>query len=159
MNESPLDEVDDAVLTEIQRMYQALDPVPAEAYDRVFFALDLESSEAELARLCDEVTVGSAARSAEQAHTMTFDSDAVTITVTVSQSENGSFRLDGWLAPAGALRLELRTGDLRLQAMSDDGGRFVIDGVSPGEIQLAVHPTPGSGVELTRTVRTPPIVL
>lgn len=156
---SPLDDVDAAVLNQIKQLYQILDPVPSELYDRVFFAFDLESAEAELATLCDEALAGSSVRATEQTHTMTFDSDAVTITVSVSRTGDGTFRLDGWLAPAGALRLELRTRDLRIQAMSDEAGRFVLDDVSPGEIQLAVHPTPGSGVELSRTVLTPPIVL
>lgn len=156
---APLDEIDGDILAGIQALYTAVDPVPDEAYSRVLFALDLEYLESELARLAAEETVGSLARGTEQVQTMTFESPSLTITVSITRAEAGTFRLDGWVVPVGSLRVELRTGDLRLQAMSDEGGRFVFDDVATGEVQLAVHPTPGSGVDLSRTVRTPPMVL
>lgn len=156
---APLDDTDDLVLAQIEALYATVDPVPAEAYDRVLFALSLESMATEVARLCDEELVGTLARSAEQARTMTFESNSLTITVSVLHAAGGTVRLDGWLAPGGSVRVELRTSDLRLQTMSDENGRFVFDDVAVGQMQLAVHPTPGSDVELTQSVLTPPIVL
>jgi hypothetical protein len=154
-----IDDVDVRVLEMVRTIYETVDPVPGEAYSRVHFALDLESADTELATLCAELEAETLVRGSEQATTMSFETRSLTITLTIAAAGPGRFRLDGWLSPAGSLRIELRTLQLRIQAMSDEAGRFVIHDVAPGEVQLAVHPTPGSEVDLARTVLTPSIVL
>jgi hypothetical protein len=149
------DEVDGAVLAQIRGMYDSVDPVPAELYSRVRFAIDLETADRELARLCEDMRFANQVRGAERTHALTFESENLTIGVTVTRSDHSRIRLDGWHAPPGSLRIELRTAELRMETMSDEDGRFVIDGVPPGEVQLLAYPTPGSDIHLSRTVVTP----
>jgi len=94
--------------------------------------------------------------------------------VTVTASAAGTVRLDGWLAPAAPLRVELRlraggpggtgggavdggpaSGGEVLSVTADEVGRFVFDGVRPGLAQLLVHPIAGGGT----TVVTPSLSL
>jgi len=153
------DGIDLAVIDSIRGLYQSADPVPRELFTRVRFALDLDSVERELARVCADLEVAAAVRGPEHARTITFECDSLTIAITISPAGTDRHRVDGWLAPAASLLVELRTADVRLQTTSDDGGRFAFDDVSSGEMQLAVLPAPGSTVELDRTVVTQPIVL
>lgn len=152
-------DIDIAVLDSIRGLYLRGDPVPQELFTRVRFALELDSVERDLARICEDMEVAAAVRGTEHARTITFECDSLTIAITISPSGNNHNRVDGWLAPAGCLRVELRTPHRCSHTMSDDGGRFAFDDVAAGEMQLAVQPAPGSPVELTRTVVTHPIVL
>jgi len=154
----PLDGLDRTLLARIREMYDSADPVPAELYGRVRFAIDVENADRELAQLCRDMPLATPVRAQEQADTLTFESESLTIGFTVTRPD-GTIRLDGWHAPAGSLRIELRTAELRMETMSDNSGRFVIVGVPPGEVQLFAYPTPGSSVDLPRTVVTPPTVL
>ena len=156
--QDPLDAGDQAVLDSIAAVYAVLDPPPADLDDRVVFALDLDTVDAEVARLGDELTVGSGARAGERTRTITFDADSRTVMITAVQLPGGLVRLDGWLAPPAALRVELRRDQAgpALSALSDDGGRFVFDGVRHGLAQLLVHPPAGSAAP---RVVTPSFVL
>ncbi len=40
-----------------------------------------------------------AARGAEQSRTITFDSDSLTIMIRIDSNNDGTARVDGWLAP------------------------------------------------------------
>jgi hypothetical protein len=154
--DAPLDEVDATILDELAAVDALVDPPPADLDARVSFALALRHVDAEVARLSEDLLVGSGARGAGQPRTITFDADRLTIMVTVVVVPGGRLRVDGWLAPAGPLRVELRTAERAgtFAAAADDTGRFVVDGVPPGLAQLIVHlPEPG------RTVVTPTVVL
>jgi hypothetical protein len=162
----PFDDVDVAILDEIRAVYSLADPPPPGLDDRVRFAIALENLDVEVSRLQAEVAVGSGARGAERTRTITFDSESLTIMVSIVETTTGRVRLDGWLAPAGALRVELRIAapDPRDRAASQEviaseSGRFVFDGVTHGLAQLLVHPSAGSGVDLPSSVVTPSLVL
>jgi len=157
--DGPVDGTDMAVMESICSLYLAADPVPRELYTRVKFALDLDSVERELARVCADLEVTAAVRGPEHARTITFECDSLTIAITISQTGTARNRVDGWLAPAASLLVELRTAETHLQTTSDEGGRFAFDDVASGEIQIAVLPLPDSAVELSRAVVTQPIVL
>jgi hypothetical protein len=157
--EESLDASDIHVLSLVRGVYDAVDPVPAEVYERVRFAFDLAGADRELATLCETLTASAAVRGTERADTLTFESPTMTICVTIGRPGGGVVRLDGWLDPGVSMRVELTSGGLRLHSMSDDSGRFVFDGVAEGEVRLAVHPTPGSPAGLTRPVVTPPFIL
>lgn len=154
-----IDGIDFAIIDSVRDFYQAADPVPRELFTRVRFALDLDSVERELAMVGVDLEVAAAVRGTEHARTITFECDSLTIAITISPADTHLNRVDGWLAPAASLLVELRIADKRLQTTSDEGGRFSFDNVPSGEVQLAVLPKAGSAVELDRTVMTQPIVL
>lgn len=151
-----LDGTDQAILDRLAALYDRLDPPPPGLDERVRFTIALDNADVEIARLTEEHLVGSGARGAERTRTITFDCDSRTIMVTVSSTADGQVRLDGWLAPADRLPVELRIGDWSAEAMADGGGRFVFDDVAPGLAQLLVHPLPGRDGP---TVVTPSLML
>lgn len=154
-----LDAADHDVIDGLRHLCLAADPVPRELYARVRFALDLDDVERELTRVCAGLEVGAAVRGPEHARTITFECGQLTIAITITPTGAHRNRVDGWLAPAGSLLVELRTPQQRAQIVSDDCGRFAFNDVGSGEMQLAALPTPGSAIELDRTVVTQPIVL
>jgi hypothetical protein len=156
-----LDEIDQAILDHVRDVHTRIDPPPAGLDERVQFAIALTDADAEVARLRDEVLIGSGARGTERTRSITFDSESLTIMVAVVERPGGLVRLDGWLAPEGRRRVELRTADtdpgVTRVVTANEAGRFVFDGVAHGLAQLLVHlPTDdGAGT----SVITPPLVL
>jgi hypothetical protein len=155
-----LDDVDAGILGRVARMHARLDPPPADLDERVRFAIALEDIAVEVCRLAAEELVGSGARGVERTRTVTFDAASLTVMVSVADAGTRGVRLDGWLAPPAALRVELRAqGGSSRSVLADDAGRFVFDGVAHGLAQLLVHPVPGCGVDLAATVVTPSLTL
>jgi hypothetical protein len=157
--DAPLDEVDADVLAELAAAYTVADPPPPDLDERVTFAVALHHGglEVEVARLAEDLMVGSGARAAEQPRTLTFDGESLTVMVTVVALPGDRRRIDGWLAPPAPLAVELRAGgsDGVTHAVTADAtGRFVIDAVPAGLAQLTVR-LPAAG----RTVVTPAVVL
>jgi hypothetical protein len=170
----PLDDTDRTLLDRLAAVAGRVDPVPADLDDRVLFALALDDPGAlavEVARLSDEQLVGSGARAAERTRTITFDADSRTIMVTLVERPDGRVRIDGWLAPAVAVPVELRLagagdgttddtgegageGAATETVTSDETGRFVFDRVPHGLAQLRVG-APGGGARVV----TPSLVL
>jgi hypothetical protein len=151
-SEEWLDEIDETILDRIRAVHTRLDPPPADLDARARFAIALDRIDYEVARLADEVLVGSGARSVERTRTMTFDADSLTIMVSFAEAGDDQVRVDGWLAPAGPLGVELRLlqgAEQRQPAArattADDAGRFMFDGVRHGLAQLVVHRAAGSG--------------
>jgi hypothetical protein len=149
----------DAVLLDrLREMWQRHDPVPTELVERVLFTLDLEGLEFELMLRHDaQEPVG--ARTAETATTVTFSSESLTVMVTVSATGPAARRLDGWIAPGAALRVELRTVRGIRHGVADSDGRFSFDAVPAGLVQISIHPTPDAAITLSRTVVTPAVEL
>jgi hypothetical protein len=136
----PLDGDDQAILYRLAGIYALLDPPPADLDERVSFAIALEDADAEVARLGVWQMAGSGARGTERIRTVTFDADSRAVMITVALRADGLVRIDGWLAPAAALRVELRLlepAPARI-AIADTAGRFVFDGVPHGIAQLLV---------------------
>lgn len=142
----------------VHDMYETLDPAPADLADRVLFRLRLEDLEFELMRLQGTLQpVG--ARGPETASTVTFSAESLTVMVTVSDSGPQRHRIDGWIAPGGALRVELRTPRGVHETLADADGRFAFAEVPSGLVQIMIHPTTGATVPLHRPVVTPPVQL
>jgi hypothetical protein len=154
-----LDADDDGILAELARIYDQLDPVPDGLVERIGFTLTLADLEIELARLSAETREPVGARGEERVRTVTFSSDSLTAMVTVTPRDAGLYRIDGWLAPGAALRVELRTDHGSLFTDADADGRFDFDALRGGLVQLVVHPTDGCGVRLTAPVVTPAMEL
>jgi hypothetical protein len=157
--DAPLDEVDTALLAELAALYSVADPPPSDLDDRVSFAVALQHGDfdVEVARLTEDLLVGSGARATDQPRTLTFDCPALTVMVTVVALHHDRRRLDGWLAPAGALVVDVRAGGsetITHTVTADATGRFVVESVPAGLAQLTVH-LARSG----RRVVTPAVVL
>ena len=143
----PLDDGDQAILDRLAAVHALLDPPPADLDERVSFAIALDALDAEVARLSEQLTVGSGARSSERTHTITFDAASRAVMITVVGRPDGLVRIDGWLAPAAELRVELRLPEPAPPrvVIADDAGRFAFDGVPHGIAQLLVQPPEGDG--------------
>src|SRR5882757_1022489 len=156
----PLDELDARILAGVRSLWDALDPVPSTLVDQIQFAtglesaLDPESVDFEVLRLTERMRF-EVARGEEQSRLITFDSDSLTIMIKIDLNRNGTVRVDGWLTPPASHPIELRTTAGSLSTASDDGGRFALDGITPGMAQLVVRPTGTVNGNRERTVTTP----
>jgi hypothetical protein len=144
--DSPLDADDLAILEKVAAVHALLDPPPADLDERVRFAIALHDLDIEVARLAGEALVGTGARASERTRAITFDADSRTIMITLVERPDGLVRLDGWVAPAGSLRVELRfpAPAPAQSVITDETGRFVFDDVPHGLAQLLVHPPAGA---------------
>jgi len=138
----PLDDRDQAILDRLAAVHALIDPPPADLDERVSFAIALDAVDAEVARLSEQLAVGSGARGTERTRTITFDSDSRTVMITIVDRPDGRVRIDGWLAPAAALQVELRLPEPATPRLvtADAAGRFAFDSVSHGLAQLLVQP-------------------
>src|SRR5205823_9296269 len=107
--DEPLDDADFGVLDDIRRLFESADPMPADLPERIRFSLALRDLEIEVARLAEEDQLTVAARGKEQARTITFDSDSLTIMIRIDANRDGSVRVDGWLAPPQSRQVEIKT--------------------------------------------------
>lgn len=153
--DEPFDRVDEQVLHDLGRIVTLVDPVPADLVDRSLFAMTLAALETEVMRL-ELVDAGGSVRAdapSTQARTITFTSAALTVMITLSASTDG-VRVDGWVAPAGDIEIELHRpgGDVR-STRTDEDGRFSFDGVPRGAASLVARPP------LAGAVSTPVIEL
>src|SRR5262245_49779024 len=155
------DDVDRAILGQLRDTYVVTDPPPAELDERALFAIALENIDVEVARLQEDLLIGSAARGEDRTRTITLDCEILTIMITMTALGVDRVRLDGWLAPAARRQVELRVagpsadeGGSRV-ATTEDTGRFVFDDVGHGLVQLLVRPVEQSDEEPVPTVVTP----
>ncbi len=141
----PLDDEDQAILDRLAAVEALLDPPPADLDERVSFAIALDSLDAEVARCAEQLTVGSGARSSERIHTITFDADSRAVMITIVDRPDSLVRVDGWIAPAAPLRVELRLPEPAppRTVIADAAGRFAFDDVPHGIAQLLLHPPEG----------------
>src|SRR5262245_57803840 len=158
LDSQPLDERDLALLADLRTLYDTVDPVPDGLVEQVQFVLALASLDAELLRLRETEPPLAAVRGEEQTRTITFDTESLTIMISISATEpDDRVRIDGWLAPAAAHQIELRTAAGSLTTIADEQGRFVIDLIPHGMAQLVVRP--GQGARTGPVVATPSIVV
>lgn len=158
----PLDRTDQAILRQLAALHTRLDPPPADLDERVRFAIALDGVETEVARVQRDLLVGSGARGSERTRTITFDAESRTVMITITDLRDGLVRLDGWLAPAVALRVELRFPEPAPSRVvtSDEAGRFAFDGVPRGLAQMLVHPPEtATGEDALPRVVTPSLAL
>jgi hypothetical protein len=151
----PLDATDLAILSGVRTVFTELDPPPPHLVERIQFALELEDASIEVFRLALDRDLVGAARG-EQSRTITFDSDSMSIMIRISVADHDRVRVDGWLAPPAARRVELRAGAHPLCTDADADGRFVFAEVRHGLIQLAVQLDDGAPPR-RRLVVTPSI--
>ncbi len=156
-----LDERDEELLRLLRECHEELDPMPDSVVQRSLFALAVEDIDAEVLRLVEQyrpVDAGVRGGEGEEARVVTFDSDSLTIMIRISQQAE-TVRIDGWLAPPQACRVELRSGERTLAAAVDDEGRFVLDAIPRGLAQLVVRLGEALGGGGGTSILTPAIVL
>lgn len=157
-----MDRTDLDLLAGINDLYDTLDPMPEFLPEVVLFALAAADLDAEVARLVESELAPAGARAAadiEMARRVTFSSDHLTVMIAIESRPAGDFRVDGWAAPGGAMTVELRAGDRLLRTDCDGTGRFSIESVPAGPIQLTLSPTPTSDPSITMPVVTPALQL
>lgn len=146
--DEPLDAVDLELLADLARITQEIDPVPDGLVERSLFAITLAGLEAEVMELeyvqVPEMSVRGDAPPVE-ARTITFTSESVTVMISLSATDDSRVRIDGWAAPATALRVELHRPGSVSETTSDDDGRFVFDAVDRGAASLVVRRADGAG--------------
>ena len=153
--EEPLDALDEAVLREVALLLDQVDPVPADLVDRLQFALALDEVYAEVAHITrlsqDALAVRSDPDTATRTETVTFSAERFTAMVTVSRAAPEQVRLDGWLTPAATVRVRVRMQEGTAETVSDESGRFVVEGLPEGFAQLTFEPVEpgGSGTVVT----------
>jgi hypothetical protein len=145
--------IDDGVLlARLRDMWATADPMPSDLAERVLFTLQLEDLEVELMRLheADPLEVASAGvRGAapdtepEAPGIVTFSSASLTVMLTVTGRGAEPRRVEGWIAPAAALGVELRRADGVQHTVADPDGRFAFEGVPAGLIQLRIRSVAG----------------
>lgn len=153
-----LDAEDESVLASVRAAYEARDPMPESLVARIQFELTLDALHAEIATLhqLDLATSGARAGGTEDVRTITFTSDSLTTMVTITPLEGDAVRIDGWVAPGGAMRVEtIRPGGVQ-ETFTDADGRFVFDRIPTGLAKFAVHVPRGEDFS---TVMTPTIEL
>jgi hypothetical protein len=143
---------DAALLDDLRGMWERLDPVPVDLADRVCFALRLEDLEVELLRMEAEL-VG--ARGEERARTITFSSPSLSVMVTIGDEGADRVRLDGWIDRGAGLEIEAKLEQDSRRTVADGEGRFAVDGLPRGLVQLIFHPTDGAERSLRSPVVTP----
>ena len=157
--DDPLDEADFALLGDIRALFEAADPLPADLPERIRFSLALRDLEVEMARLAEEDQLAVAARGTEQSRTITFDSDSLTIMIRIEANQDGTARVDGWLAPPQCRDIEMKTASESLVVASDEQGRFAFTRVPRGTAQLVVRPADRGPAGAGRSVVTPALIL
>src|ERR1700730_4053722 len=105
----PLDDAGFGVLDVIRALFDAGAPTHADPTERIRFSLALRDLEIEVARFAEEDQLAVAARGKEQARTITFDSDSLTIMIRIDANRDGTVRVDGWLAPPQCRQVEIKT--------------------------------------------------
>ena len=149
-----VDATDLALVADLARVLDRLDPMPQGIVDRTLFALTLEGLHTELMELAWLEAPALAVRGEQtvQARTITFTSEQVTAMITLSVSPSGGVRVDGWAAPATRFDIELHRPDGVLHARSDHDGAFVLPDVPPGPAGLVLRRADGSGPAVSTPV-------
>ena len=157
--DEPLDDVDFGLLDDIRDLFQDADPMPADLPERIRFRLALRDLEVEVARLAEEEQLAVATRGTEQSRTVTFDSESLTIMIRIDTNEDGTARVDGWLAPPQRREIKMKTAADPLTAASDEQGRFAFARVPRGCAQLIVNAARTEPGAAGRSVMTPTLIL
>lgn len=142
---APIDDQDERALHALAALYEQLDPLPDDLVERLKFGITLDALHAEIAQLqrSTELT-GVRGDDVSQAQTVTFTSPSATAMVSIAVLPADRVRVDGWLAPAGPVEVELRLVGQAIRVLADDEGRFVFADVSRGLAQFVLRRLDGS---------------
>lgn len=126
---------DAALFARMRRMWEDVDPVPADMVDRMVAAVAVEDLSREYALLTlVEGSLG-AVRGESDTATLQFSDGTTSVLLHVTATEGGGRRVDGWV-DASALAIRLAQGDREWSAEPGEHGRFAFEDVTPGVSRL-----------------------
>ncbi|HEY0638481.1 MAG TPA: hypothetical protein VGD67_12605 [Pseudonocardiaceae bacterium] len=152
--DEPIDGRDEAILAEVRQGWRDADPPPELLVDQVRYALGLTGCE-ELVLLAVAAPPVGVRGDDERTRRVTFSGSELTVMISIDAEQDGTVRVDGWLAPAGVFDVELRGADGIMGTRSDDGGRFALRHVPRGLATFLVRCAGGP----LRNVVTPTVEL
>ncbi len=132
------DDPDNEVLSELQALAAALDPVPSDAIAAARSAIAWRTIDAELAQLSHDVSSDpdhAGVRSSDAATLLTFEAPMLTVEIEVVDTGAGR-RLLGQLIPPGQGEVEVRHRGGETNVAADDVGRFRVEDVAAGPVRL-----------------------
>lgn len=126
---------DAALFARMRRMWEDVDPVPAELVDRMVAAVAVEDLSREYALLTLVEGSLAAVRSGTDTATLQFSDGTTSVLLHVTATEGAGRRVDGWV-DAAALAIRLVQGEREWRAEPGEHGRFAFDEVTPGMARL-----------------------
>lgn len=127
---------DAALFARMRKMWQEVDPVPADLIDRMVATVAVEDLSREYALLTlVEASQLSAVRADTDTATLQFSDGTTSVLLHVAATEDGSRRIDGWV-DAAALAIRLSQGDREWSTDPGEHGRFAFERVPAGVSRL-----------------------
>ncbi|WP_106816499.1 hypothetical protein [Microbacterium timonense] len=126
---------DAALFARMRRMWEDVDPVPADLVDRMVAAVAVEDLSREYALLTLVEGTLAAVRGEADTATLQFSDGTTSVLLHVTVTEGGGRRVDGWV-DAAALAIRLVQGEREWSADPGEHGRFAFDEVTPGMARL-----------------------
>ncbi|KJL40681.1 MULTISPECIES: hypothetical protein [Microbacterium] len=126
---------DAALFARMRRMWEDVDPVPADLVDQMVAAVAVEDLSREYALLTLVEGTFAAVRGESDTATLQFSDGTTSVLLHVTATEGGDRRVDGWV-DATALAIRLIQGDREWSAEPGEHGRFAFDEVTPGVARL-----------------------
>ncbi len=126
---------DAALFARMRRMWEDVDPMPADLVDRMVAAVAVEDLSREYALLTLVEGSFAAVRGETDTATLQFSDGTTSVLLHVTATEGGGRRVDGWV-DASALAIRLIQDDREWSAEPGEHGRFAFDEVTPGVARL-----------------------
>ena len=126
---------DAALFARMRRMWEDVDPVPADLVDRMVAAVAVEDLSREYALLTLVEGTLAAVRGESDTATLQFSDGTTSVLLHVTATESGKRRVDGWV-DATALAIRLVQTDHEWSAEPGEHGRFAFEEVTPGVARL-----------------------
>ena len=126
---------DAALFARMRRMWEDVDPVPADLVDRMVAAVAVEDLSREYALLTLVEGTLAAVRGDTDTATLQFSDGTTSVLLHVTATEGGGRRVDGWV-DATALAIRLVQDDREWSAEPGEHGRFAFEEVTPGVARL-----------------------
>lgn len=126
---------DAALFARMRRMWEDVDPVPADLVDRMVAAVAVEDLTREYALLTLVEGTFAAVRGEADTATLQFSDGDTSVLLHVTATEAGGRRVDGWV-DAAALAIRLVQDDREWSADPGEHGRFAFDDVTAGMARL-----------------------
>jgi hypothetical protein len=141
---------DDALLEELRALAARLDPVPERVQEGARAAYTWRTIDAELIALTSDSALEqereqALVRATTGPRVLVFESEQISIEMEVTPDSQQHLRIVGQLVPATQAEIEVQQGAGALTTQSDELGRFLIEGLSPGPARLRCRVPAGQG--------------